>query len=190
MILENIMSDRAYGFKIIIIGAPAVGKTSLIKKYTVGEFQKNYISTLGTQFSKYEEEIDGEKIELFIWDVAGQESFNLMRQKFYTGSSAAIIVFSHAPEQVASFNTVEKWLNEVKEHCGNIPIALFGNKIDLADENDLSLNKDKATSDSNVEKYISDNRIRWYFKTSALNGQGVLEAFQALVNNLYLRAKL
>ena len=184
------MSEKAFGFKIIIIGAPAVGKTSLIKKYTTDSFQKSYISTLGAQFSKFEEDIDGDKVELFIWDIAGQESFNVMRQKFYTGSSGAIIVFSHAPEQTTSFNIVDKWLNEVKKHCGNIPIALFGNKIDLIDENDLSLNKDKATSDYNVEKYIIDNKILWYFKTSALSGQGVLEAFQTLVRKLYLKAKL
>ena len=69
MILQNIMSEKAFGFKIIIIGAPAVGKTSLIKKYTTDSFQKSYISTLGTQFSKYEEDVDGEKVELFIWEV-------------------------------------------------------------------------------------------------------------------------
>ncbi len=55
MILQKKMSEKAFGFKIIIIGAPAVGKTSLIKKYTIDAFQKSYISTLGTQFSKYEE---------------------------------------------------------------------------------------------------------------------------------------
>ncbi|TKJ27096.1 MAG: hypothetical protein CEE42_03270 [Promethearchaeota archaeon Loki_b31] len=190
MILQNIMSEKAFGFKIIIIGAPAVGKTSLIKKYTTDSFQKSYISTLGTQFSKYEEDVDGEKVELFIWDIAGQDSFNVMRQKFYTGSSGAIIVFSHASEQTTSFNLVDKWLNELKEHCGNIPIVLFGNKIDLIDENDLSLNKDKATSDYNVGKYVIDNRFLGYFKNSALTGQGVIEAFQALVRKLYLRAKM
>ena len=71
------MSDeeKGYGFKITVIGDGAVGKTSLIKKYTQGAFQKEYISTLGTQFSKYEEVIDGEKVELFLWDIAGQDSF-------------------------------------------------------------------------------------------------------------------
>lgn len=62
------MSDdeKGFGFKVVIIGDGAVGKTSLIKKYTQGSFQKEYISTLGTQFSKYEEEINGEKVELFL----------------------------------------------------------------------------------------------------------------------------
>ena len=37
-------------FKIILIGDGGVGKTSLIKKYTKGEFQEDYISTIGAQF--------------------------------------------------------------------------------------------------------------------------------------------
>ncbi|MHA1490706.1 MAG: hypothetical protein ACTSRI_13740 [Promethearchaeota archaeon] len=59
-----------------IIGDGAVGKTSLIKKYTQGSFQKDYIKTLGAQFSKYDEKIDGNNCKLFFWDIAGQEEFN------------------------------------------------------------------------------------------------------------------
>ena len=186
------MSDyeKEFKFKITVVGDPAVGKTTLVKKYTTGSFQKEYIATLGAQFSKYEEIIEGKQIKLFLWDIAGQEVFETMRQKFYNGSSGAIVVFSHAPEQNTSFNLVDKWVNELKENCGNIPIALFGNKIDLIDDNDLSLNRDKATSDYNVGEYVSDNKFLGYFKTSALTGQGVIEAFQALVRKLYLKAKM
>ncbi|MFX1503256.1 MAG: GTP-binding protein, partial [Promethearchaeota archaeon] len=78
---------KGYGFKVVIIGDGAVGKTSLIKKYTQGSFKEEYIATLGTQFSKFEEEIDGEKVELFLWDIAGQEQFQALRQRFYIGSA-------------------------------------------------------------------------------------------------------
>jgi len=71
------MSDdeKGYGFKIIIIGDGTVGKTSLIKRYTQASFQKEYIATLGTQFSKYEEAIDGEKVELYLWILLGKSDF-------------------------------------------------------------------------------------------------------------------
>ncbi|MHA1476693.1 MAG: GTP-binding protein, partial [Promethearchaeota archaeon] len=88
------IEEKEYKFKITVIGDPAVGKTTLVKKYTTGSFQKDYISTLGAQFSNYEEIIEGKQVKLFIWDIAGQETFEMMRRKFYNGSSGAIIVFS------------------------------------------------------------------------------------------------
>ena len=179
--------EEDFKFKIIVVGDPSVGKTTLIRKYTTGAFQKDYIATLGAQFSKYEENLEGKKVRLFIWDIAGQETFELMRQKFYKGSSGAIIVFSHAPEELESFNHIEKWLNELKKYCGDIPIALFGNKVDLIDENELISNEDKVNSDFNVRKFVGDHNIIEYFKTSALTGQGVIEAFQKLVRKLYFK---
>ena len=68
-------TESAYVFKITVIGDGAVGKTSLIKKYTQGSFQKDYIKTLGAQFSKYDEEIEGNNVKLFFWDIAGQAEF-------------------------------------------------------------------------------------------------------------------
>jgi len=106
-------------------------ETSLIKKYTKGSFQKDYIKTLGAQFSKYDEEIDGNNVKLFFWDIAGQAEFMFMRPTFYKGSKAAIIVFSHSPEEDTSFNHIVDWHDDIKKHCGNLPIVLFGNKIDL-----------------------------------------------------------
>jgi small GTP-binding protein len=162
----------------------------LIKKYTQGSFQKEYISTLGTQFSKYEEVIDGEKVELYLWDIAGQDSFQALRQRFYTGSSGAIIVFSHAPEQAQSFEHVSRWLGDLKKHCGNIPLVLFGNKVDLVDQGELGSNPNIPTSNDAVERYAKENRFIGYYKTSALTGEGVTDAFKALVKKLYMIAKI
>lgn len=182
------IGEKDFRFKITVVGDPAVGKTTLVKRYTIGSFQKDYIATLGAQFSNYEEKIEGKQVKLTIWDIAGQEIFEMMRRKFYNGSNGAIIVFSHAPEELKSFNHIEKWLNELKKHCGDIPIALFGNKVDLINENDLISNKDMVNSDFNVQKFVNKPEIIEYFKTSALTGQGVIEAFQKLVRILYFKA--
>ena len=184
------MSEKAFGFKITVVGDAAVGKTSLIKRYTTNTFEKDYISTLGMQFSKYEEDLDGEMVELFLWDLAGQESFATLRDRFYKGSSGAIIVFSLAPEEIETYRHIDKWLSHIKDACGNIPIVLFGNKADLVDQNAIVTSSDYETSDVHVQQFAQDHNISEYFRTSALTGQGVQEGFQTLVKKLYHRATI
>jgi len=168
-------------FKICVIGNGGVGKTSLIRKYTKGSFQKEYIKTLGAQFSKYDEKIEGNNVRLFFWDIAGQEQFSFMRPTFYKGSKAAIIVFSHGPGEEKSFDSVPEWHDDIKKYCGDIPIILFGNKIDLVIKEKID--------DETVQKLVGERNFLGYYKTSAKTGVGVYEAFQAIIKNLYNKYK-
>ncbi len=99
-------------------------------------------------------------------------------------------MFSHSPEQPQTYEHVGRWLSDLKKHCGGIPIVLFGNKVDLVDEGELSSNPDLLTSDSNVESMAKENRFIGYYKTSALTGDGVTDAFKVLVKKLYMIAKI
>jgi len=176
------MSDEnAFVFKITVIGDGAVGKTSLIKKYTQGSFQKDYIKTLGAQFSKYDEEIKGDNVKLFFWDIAGQAEFQFMRPTFYKGSKAAIIVFSHGHDDEESYNHVPLWHDDIKSFCGDLPIVLFGNKIDLVKKPDVD--------DKKVQDLVKERKFLGYYKTSAKTGNGVYEAFQAIIKELYNKYK-
>jgi small GTP-binding protein len=172
-------TSKGFVFKITVIGDGAVGKTSLIKKYTQGSFQKDYIKTLGAQFSKYDEEIDGNNCKLFFWDIAGQREFDFMRPTFYKGSKAAIIVFSHTDDD--SFDHIPEWHEDIKNYTGELPIVLFGNKTDLMKEDD--------TKDEMASKIVEERDFLGYYKTSAKTGQGVFEAFQAIIKNLYHKYK-
>ena len=172
---------KDFVFKITVIGNGGVGKTSLIRKYTKGSFQKEYIKTLGAQFSKYDEKIAGNAVKLFFWDIAGQEQFSFMRPTFYKGSKAAIIVFSYKLGEEKSFEDVREWHEDIKKYCGNIPIVLFGNKIDLVDLENLD--------DDKASQLVDERKFLGYYKTSAKTGNGVYEAFQAIIMNLYEKYK-
>jgi len=179
------MSERDerkdFVFKITVIGDGGVGKTSLIKKYTKGSFKKEYIKTLGAQFSKYDEKIGNSAVKLFFWDIAGQAEFSFMRPTFYKGSKAAIIVFSHAPNEIDnSFKHISVWHEDIKKYCGNIPIVLFGNKIDLVND---------ELDESKVEEIVDKRDFLGYYNTSAKTGNGVYEAFQAIIKDLYEKYK-
>ncbi|MFX0044056.1 MAG: Rab family GTPase [Candidatus Hodarchaeota archaeon] len=179
------MSDlQKYGFKIIVIGDGGVGKTSLITKFTQGTFEKEYIKTIGAQFSKYDKEIEGNKIKLIFWDIAGQEDFLFLRPSFYRESKAAIIVYSLEENDLGkdSFEHIINWHEDVMRYCGDIPIVLFANKIDLIDEN--ALNKGE------IEGVINERNFLSYYITSAKTGQGVIKAFNAIIENLYYKHKV
>ena len=177
--MRNNEDKKGFVFKITVIGDGAVGKTSLIKKYTQGSFQKDYIKTLGAQFSKYDEEIEGDNCKLFFWDIAGQDEFNFMRPTFYKGSKAAIIVFSHNDDD--SFEHIPQWHDDIIKYCGDLPIILFGNKIDLLNEDDLD--------DEKAQEVVNDRNFLGYYRTSAKTGSGVYKAFQAIIKELYYRYK-
>ncbi len=170
-------------FKITVVGDGGVGKTSLIKKYTEGTFEEDYISTVGAQFSFYTEKINGDECKLYLWDIAGQSEFEFLRGDFYEESKAAIIVYSleendHGKE---SFSHLNDWYEDLKKHCGDIPVIIFANKVDLVDENKLNTN--------DIENFVKEKNIIGVFRTSAKTGQRVNDAFLRIIKELYNKYK-
>jgi len=175
--------SQKFGFKITIIGDGGVGKTSLIKKFTQGSFQKEYIKTIGAQFSEYDAEIRGDAIRLLFWDIAGQDDFLFLRPSFYRESRAAIIVYSLEENDLGkrSFEDITNWYEDIKNYCGDIPIVIFANKVDLIKENNLDR--------TNIQELVKKQGFLGYYLTSAKTGQGVHEAFNAIINRLYSKYK-
>ena len=62
-------------FKLIVIGDSGVGKTSLIKKFTKNKFSPSYLTTIGVEFESKEMVVNGEKIQMQIWDTVRTTSY-------------------------------------------------------------------------------------------------------------------
>jgi len=175
--------NKKFRFKITVIGDGAVGKTSLIQKFTNGAFIEDYIKTIGAQFSIFDKKIDKDKIKLLFWDIAGQDDFYFLRPSFFKNSVAAIIVYSLEENKLGkeSFKHIHNWANDIKEYCGDIPVVIFGNKVDLIDE--------KKLDTSAIEKIIEEENYLGYFTTSAKTGKRVIDAFNAIIDELYVKYK-
>ena len=160
--------------KVTVIGDGSVGKTSLIQKFTQGTFKTDYIKTIGAQLSNYETEIDGYRIELIFWDIAGQDNFHFLRPSFYRYSKAAIIVYSLEENDLGkrSFDHISTWYKDIKQFCGEIPVVLFANKVDLINEQNLDKTK--------IQNLVKELNFLGYYITSAKTGQGLDDAFNAL----------
>jgi len=176
-------NSEEFRFKIVVVGDGAVGKTSLIKKFTKGTFEMDYIKTIGAQFSKYNKEINEDMIRLIFWDIAGQEDFNFLHHLFYKETKAVIIVVSLEENDLGnnSFTHIENWNDELKKYCDDIPVVLFANKVDLIEKINIDI--------SRIEELVKNYNFLNYYITSAMTGEGVIEAFNVIVEKLYLKYK-
>lgn len=179
------MSDisRKFRFKITVIGDGRVGKSTLIRRFTQGSFKKDYVKTIGAQFSVFDKEMEEDNVRLLFWDVAGQDNFHFLRRSFFKNSRAAIIVYSLENNKLGedSFNHISDWRDDITKYCGEIPILVFANKVDLIDE--------KSLDTAPIEKIVKENGFLGFYITSAKTGKGVIDAFNAIIDELYHKYK-
>lgn len=164
-------------YKIVTIGDSNVGKTCIIKRFVDNTFfNKDFISTVGIDFSTKMINIDDAKIKLQIWDTAGQERFRAITSTYYRVANGVIIVYDITNRE--TFEQVTYWLNELLLHKENIsiPKILVGNKVDRDfDERKVSVEEGRSLA-------IKNNLM--FFETSAYNGKNVTEAFYALTQRI------
>ncbi|NVM52061.1 MAG: GTP-binding protein [Candidatus Helarchaeota archaeon] len=156
-----------YSFKVVVIGDPRVGKTTLLLRFVDKAFRELYIPTLGVQVSlKNMDYKDTTLVKYNLWDIAGQDLFNKVRNNFYKGSNAVLILYDVTNPK--TFDNVEHWYLDLSSALGEKPGFLIGNKIDLprqinrldgkdlAEKLDLSFIETSAKTGENVDKIFED----------------------------------
>ena len=163
--------------QFLLLGNSEVGKTCLIRRYTNGIFNEDYISTIGIDYDSKKEIIDDINVQVKLWDTAGQERFRAITPNNLRNAEGIMLVFDITNSD--SFNDLKDWLESIKTHFGekniSIPIIIVGNKIDLEDKRDVE--KDDAN------KFAQENNYK-YFETSAKTGEGVDNAVRELVRQI------
>lgn len=82
--------------------------------------------------------IDGQRVNLAIWDTAGQEQFHALGPLYYRNSNGAVLVYDITDE--SSFPKVKVWVKELRKMLGNdVCLVIVGNKTDLEKERHVSL---------------------------------------------------
>ncbi|ODV93052.1 hypothetical protein PACTADRAFT_47261 [Pachysolen tannophilus NRRL Y-2460] len=120
--------------KIVILGDGACGKTSLLNVFTRGYFPQVYEPTV---FENYIHDIfiDGQQLQLSLWDTAGQEEFDRLRSLSYSDTHCIMLCFSI--DSMDSLENVEnKWVGEILEHCEGVKLVLVALKCDLRMEDE------------------------------------------------------
>jgi len=167
------MSDNIIVLKLVLLGDSAVGKTSLINMYAHHQFKEDYKPTLGVSICVKELETEHNQIRLVIWDISGQEKYDLSRKMFFQGVVGALFIYDITRH--ATFKNIEsKWLEDLNEYGEkDLAYVLIGNKIDLQDSRTVSNEEGRALAD----KIDASNLV----ETSAKYGENVEKAFEKLV---------
>jgi len=166
-----------FKLKVLLTGAAAVGKTSLVQRFIKNRFAANYKLTVGVDILTKDVEFkQGEVATLSIWDIGGQQRFEFIRSTFYKGAAGALLVFDLTREQ--TYIEVRKWLTEIRQFAGqDIPFVLIGNKYDLLEDVGEVIDRDEARALAESEGSI-------YIETSAKTGINVDEAFTELTRRI------
>merc|ERR1711970_148871 len=167
--------------KLVIVGDGACGETCLLIVFSKDQFPEEYIPTV---FENYvsDIEVDGQQVELVLWDTAGQEDYDRLRPLSYPDTNVILACFSvNSPDSLE--NIPERWVPEVKHFCPNVPIILVGCKADLrTDEKTLAeLAELKQMPVRQEEGLAMAEKIKAfkYLECSAKTREGVREVFEA-----------
>lgn len=118
-------------FKLILVGDGGVGKTTFVKRHRTGEFERKYVATMGVEVHPLPFYTNLGAVVFNCWDTAGQEKFGGLRDGYYIGGQAAIIMFDVTSR--VTYRSVPHWHKDLIRVCENIPIVLCGNKVDCKD---------------------------------------------------------
>jgi len=159
--------------KICLLGAFAVGKTSLVARFVKSIYSDQYITTVGVKVDKKTVSVNGQEINLIVWDLAGEDEFQKVRMSYLSGASGYLLVADGTRRD--TIETARMLRQRVNEHIGAIPFIFIINKADLTSEWEID---DQVIAECEGQGWT-------VIKASAKTGEGVEEAFAKLAEKIY-----
>lgn len=201
LIQRSSVKDDTYDYlvKLVIVGEPSVGKSSVLGVLNGEAFSRTREATIGIEFSMlraigdpiepassrsallsegHNPRIHPTHYKVQTWDCAGQIRFRSIVRSYFRGAHGIIAVFSLNDRE--SFNAVPQWINEVREQLGNsenLVFGLIGNKCDL----------NNIVTQHEIDDMVDALRFDFYEAVSAATGRGLESAINAELSTLHHR---
>ena len=169
------LSSQKYSFMVILAGDSGVGKTNIVLRYTKDNIPSNIEPSENFKLFFKSQKINGKKIRLQIWDLAGQQGWEEEAiPRLCSKSQGGFIIYDITKRE--SFENVQSWIQDCRNQSPKtIIMVLVGNKNDLENERDVSFDEG--------EQFAKNNNMIFY-ETSAKTGKNVNEIFENTVNNI------
>ncbi|MFW9957144.1 MAG: Rab family GTPase [Candidatus Odinarchaeota archaeon] len=159
-----------YVLKMVALGDGAVGKTSCIMRYTENRFGEQYKATIGTSIAVKNVTVKINKksarVQIVLWDLAGQLTYKDLRQRYMVGSSMAFLVYDVT--RPTTFLNINEWYSNFRRVCPEAVVALVANKVDRDDR------LVPTEAGLMLQKWLNI----LYLETSALTGMNINKLFE------------
>jgi len=192
MTSQNFGVNPLAKYKLVFLGDQSVGKTSIITRFMYDTFDSTYQATIGIDFLSKTMYLEDRTVRLQLWDTAGQERFRSLIPSYIRDSSVAVIVYDITNRQ--SFLNTAKWIDDVRTERGtDVVMMLVGNKTDLADRRQVSVEEGEARAKEHDIMFIETSakagfNIKALFRkvASALPGMENSQMAKEPANNMFL----
>ena len=158
---------------MIIIGLDNAGKTTVLYKLQLGEIVTT-VPTVGFNV----ETMDYEGLKFQVWDLGGQTGLRPYWRCYYQDTNAVVYVVDSADRERIEFAKQELEIMLQEDELQGVPVLILANKQDMPG----AMNYDEVSAGLGLDKI--QNRQWQMFKTSAMEGTGLQEAFGWLTNVL------
>lgn len=171
--------DNVAKLKVGLVGDSKVGKTSLIQRFVLDQFDDKYIKTIGAKVSKMETllPLSGNRrvrVVMMIWDIIGERNVaELYMSSHFTGMQGILAVCDVTRKH--TLDNIGDWASSVFQVAGVVPIQILVNKTDL--ENQFEIEKSDVTESS---LSLASPAVF----TSAKTGENVDGAFSELAERI------
>ena len=165
--------DNIIVLNIILLGDSSVGKTSLLKKYIDDVFEETYMSTIGVDFKEKKISLNDLKVNLKIWDSAGQERFKSIAKTFIKGADGIMFVYDITHSE--TLDNLKSWIIQSEDSTEKSKI-IIGNKGDKEDN--------RQVSEDSLKNFCEAQKIKG-IEVSAKLGTNVKVAFETLVQLIF-----
>jgi hypothetical protein len=163
--------------KICMVGAFAVGKTSLVRRFVESIYSDAYLTTIGVKISKKlvklsDDCVDGEQMQLMIWDLEGVDVFTELKPSYLRGAAGIFLVLDGSRPK--TLETATELHSLIRAQLPDTPIIGLLNKYDLKYE--------WKTGQSELAKL--DALGITTIKTSAKTDHNVEQAFKSMADKI------
>jgi small GTP-binding protein len=160
--------------KVCMLGATAAGKTSLVRQYVYGMFDKEYETTIGVNVERMDVPAGGQVVKLTMWDLEGYDDpLDEYRKDYIQGAHGYVLVVDGTrPETLDVARSLQQLAQDILVEA--VPFVVVLNKRDLEGRWALSRGISNTLAQEGWTVY----------ETSAKTGKNVPEAFETLARKM------